>query len=211
MAHLTTARLLEDFKASGLLLDRSGPDAVIERVAPADTCGPGDLVFAEAASYLQSVLQRKPAAVVTSACPGCAAARRCRGHGKERAPGSGADPAALLRSRSAQRRVAAHPSERSGPRDRVHPRVCHHRPQCRGRRARPSGPALRRARRGHRRARGGARGGHRRPPQCRHRLGMRDRPPLHHQGRCRDRLRRLRLRPGRRSATTTGCLSSGAW
>jgi UDP-3-O-[3-hydroxymyristoyl] glucosamine N-acyltransferase len=67
MAPLTTARLLEDFKASGLLVDRSGPDSLIERVAPADACGPGDLVFADAAPYLQSILQRRPAAVVTSA------------------------------------------------------------------------------------------------------------------------------------------------
>jgi UDP-3-O-[3-hydroxymyristoyl] glucosamine N-acyltransferase len=65
MPPLTTARLLEDFKASGVLIDRSGPDAIIERVAPADTCGPGDLVFAEAAPYLQPILQRKPAAVIT--------------------------------------------------------------------------------------------------------------------------------------------------
>ena len=70
MAPLTTARLVEDFQATGLLVDRSGPDATIERVAPADTCGPGDLVFADAASYLQPILERKPAAVVTT--PGLA-------------------------------------------------------------------------------------------------------------------------------------------
>ena len=66
MAPLTTARLLDDFKASGLLFDRSGPDATIEGVAPAETCGPGDLVFADTASYLQPILERKPAAVVTT-------------------------------------------------------------------------------------------------------------------------------------------------
>lgn len=66
MHSLTTGRLLEDFTASGLLVDRSGPDAVFERVAPAEACGPGDLVFADAAAYLRPILERKPAAVVTT-------------------------------------------------------------------------------------------------------------------------------------------------
>jgi UDP-3-O-[3-hydroxymyristoyl] glucosamine N-acyltransferase len=66
MPPLTTARLVEDFKPTGLLLDRSGPDAIIERVGAAETCGPGDLVFADTAGYLQSILERKPAAVVTT-------------------------------------------------------------------------------------------------------------------------------------------------
>ena len=66
MPPLTTARLVDDFKPTGLLVDRSGPDAIIERVAPAETCGPGDLVFADTAAYLQPILERKPAAVVTS-------------------------------------------------------------------------------------------------------------------------------------------------
>jgi UDP-3-O-[3-hydroxymyristoyl] glucosamine N-acyltransferase len=66
MPPLTTARLVDDFKPTGLLVDRSGPDAIIERVAPAETCGPGDLVFADTAAYLQPILERKPAAVVTT-------------------------------------------------------------------------------------------------------------------------------------------------
>lgn len=66
MPPLTTARLLEEFSASGLLVDRHGPDVSIERVAPADSCGPGDLVFADAEAYLQPVLERRPAAVVTN-------------------------------------------------------------------------------------------------------------------------------------------------
>jgi UDP-3-O-[3-hydroxymyristoyl] glucosamine N-acyltransferase len=66
MPPLTTAQLLDDFRACGLLVDRTGPDATIERIAPAQTCGPGDLVFADAAGYLESILQRHPAAVVTT-------------------------------------------------------------------------------------------------------------------------------------------------
>jgi UDP-3-O-[3-hydroxymyristoyl] glucosamine N-acyltransferase len=65
MQSLTASRLLAEFQASGLLLEHIGPDAVIERLAPADDCGPGDLVFADAAGYLASILERRPAAVVT--------------------------------------------------------------------------------------------------------------------------------------------------
>lgn len=65
MSALTTARLLDEFKATGLLLERSGPDTTIERVAAAERCGPGDLTFADAETYLEPILRRKPAAVVT--------------------------------------------------------------------------------------------------------------------------------------------------
>lgn len=65
MPALTAARLLEDLKATGLLVDRRGPDATIERVAAAETCGPGDLVFADAEAYLETILQRAPAVAVT--------------------------------------------------------------------------------------------------------------------------------------------------
>jgi UDP-3-O-[3-hydroxymyristoyl] glucosamine N-acyltransferase len=61
----TTAQLLADFKATGILVDRTGPDVTIERAAAVEACGPGDLVFADAEAYLEPILQRKPAAVVT--------------------------------------------------------------------------------------------------------------------------------------------------
>jgi len=65
MRILTTARLLQDLGAAGLLLDCTGPDAAIERVAPVGSCGAGDLVFADAEAYLEPIHQRQPAAVVT--------------------------------------------------------------------------------------------------------------------------------------------------
>jgi UDP-3-O-[3-hydroxymyristoyl] glucosamine N-acyltransferase len=65
MPSLTTAQLLDDFKAAGILVDRTGPDVTIDRVAPVESCGPGDLVFADAEAYLEPILRRKPAAVVT--------------------------------------------------------------------------------------------------------------------------------------------------
>ena len=65
MPSLTTAQLLDDFKATGILVDRTGPDVTIERPAPVEACGPGDLVFADAEAYLETILRRKPAAVVT--------------------------------------------------------------------------------------------------------------------------------------------------
>ena len=66
MASLTTAQLLDDFKATGLLVDRIGPDVAIKRAAPVEACGAGDLVFADAAAYLEPILKRMPAAVVTT-------------------------------------------------------------------------------------------------------------------------------------------------
>lgn len=60
---LTASRLAADLP--GIVTGHAGPDAAIERVAPADTCGPGDLVFADDAAYVEPILKAKPAAVVT--------------------------------------------------------------------------------------------------------------------------------------------------
>ena len=65
MPSLTTARLLDELSQTGLLVERIGPDAAIERVAAAQSCGPGDLVFADGEAFLELILQRRPAAVVT--------------------------------------------------------------------------------------------------------------------------------------------------
>jgi UDP-3-O-[3-hydroxymyristoyl] glucosamine N-acyltransferase len=65
MQALTTSQLLEEFKPSGLLADRIGPDVPVQAVAPADACGPGDLVFADTVAYLEPILESRPAAVVT--------------------------------------------------------------------------------------------------------------------------------------------------
>src|SRR5512145_835663 len=66
MPPLTTAQLLDELEATGLLVGRTGPDATIQRATAAETCGPGDLVFADVEAYLEPILQRKPAAVVTT-------------------------------------------------------------------------------------------------------------------------------------------------
>jgi UDP-3-O-[3-hydroxymyristoyl] glucosamine N-acyltransferase len=66
MPLLTTSRLLDDFEATGILVERSGPDVTIDGVAAVEACGPGDLVFADAEAYLETILERQPAAVVTS-------------------------------------------------------------------------------------------------------------------------------------------------
>jgi len=65
MPSLTTAQLLDDFEGTGVLVERTGPDVTIERAVPVEACGPGDLVFADAEAYLEPILERKPAAVVT--------------------------------------------------------------------------------------------------------------------------------------------------
>jgi UDP-3-O-[3-hydroxymyristoyl] glucosamine N-acyltransferase len=65
MQALTTSQLLEEFQPSGVLAERFGPDAAVTAVAPADGCGPGDLVFADTVAYLDPILEARPAAVVT--------------------------------------------------------------------------------------------------------------------------------------------------
>jgi UDP-3-O-[3-hydroxymyristoyl] glucosamine N-acyltransferase len=65
MSALTTQRLLDEFRASGILSEHVGPEVEVRRIAPAEDCGPGDLVFADGEQYLGVVRERKPAAVVT--------------------------------------------------------------------------------------------------------------------------------------------------
>jgi UDP-3-O-[3-hydroxymyristoyl] glucosamine N-acyltransferase len=62
---LTASRIAAEL--SGVVTGHTGPEAAIERVAPADSCGPGDLVFADDASFVDPILKAKPAAVVTKA------------------------------------------------------------------------------------------------------------------------------------------------
>ncbi len=59
--------LLRTFREGGLLLELRGPDAAVERVAAADACGPGDLVFADRAEYLEAALRGGASAIVTTA------------------------------------------------------------------------------------------------------------------------------------------------
>ena len=50
-----------------MFVDRAGPDVTVSRAAPVESCGPGDnMVFADAEAYLGPILERKPAAVVTT-------------------------------------------------------------------------------------------------------------------------------------------------
>jgi UDP-3-O-[3-hydroxymyristoyl] glucosamine N-acyltransferase len=65
MSTLTASRLFAELAPTGLLLDHLGPNPSIQRAAPVDTCGAGDLVFADSPAYLPAILERKPAAVVT--------------------------------------------------------------------------------------------------------------------------------------------------
>jgi UDP-3-O-[3-hydroxymyristoyl] glucosamine N-acyltransferase len=57
--------LLREMKPRGILLDMAGPDTALARIAPADACAPGDLVFVDDAKYVDAVLARRPAAAVT--------------------------------------------------------------------------------------------------------------------------------------------------
>ena len=65
MNHLPSA-IFRQFQERGLLTRHDGADAPVERFAPIEECGPGDLVFVDHAKYLPIVREKKPAAVVTS-------------------------------------------------------------------------------------------------------------------------------------------------
>jgi len=62
-----TAAILNDLKPSGLLLEMRGPDIAVARIAAADSCGPGDLVFVDAPEHAVRALERRPAAAVARA------------------------------------------------------------------------------------------------------------------------------------------------
>ncbi len=65
--NLKASDILQRFKEQGLILGHQGPDNAIIRFAPIDDCSNGDLVFVDNAKYLPLLLERKPAAVITSA------------------------------------------------------------------------------------------------------------------------------------------------
>ena len=65
--NLKASDILQRFKEQGLISGHQGPDNAITRFAPIDDCSTGDLVFVDNAKYLPLLLERKPAAVITSA------------------------------------------------------------------------------------------------------------------------------------------------
>jgi UDP-3-O-[3-hydroxymyristoyl] glucosamine N-acyltransferase len=64
--NLKASDILQRFKEQGLILGHQGPDNAITRFAPIDDCSNSDLVFVDNAKYLPLLLERKPAAVITS-------------------------------------------------------------------------------------------------------------------------------------------------
>jgi UDP-3-O-[3-hydroxymyristoyl] glucosamine N-acyltransferase len=58
--------IFQRFQEQGLLVRHAGGDPPIQRIAPVEDSGPGDLVFVDHAKYLPEVRERKPAAVVTT-------------------------------------------------------------------------------------------------------------------------------------------------
>ena len=64
--NLSAAAIFQEFKKRGVLQEMEGPDNVVNRIAPAETCGRGDLVFIESAEYLQYVEDGNPSVVVVT-------------------------------------------------------------------------------------------------------------------------------------------------
>lgn len=61
---VTVSRIVSDFEATGILLRTIGPDVSVRRAAPADDCGPGDLVFVDKKDYLGPAVERRASAAV---------------------------------------------------------------------------------------------------------------------------------------------------
>ncbi|BBL69829.1 UDP-3-O-(3-hydroxymyristoyl)glucosamine N-acyltransferase [Methylogaea oryzae] len=62
--NLRTSEIFQRFKDQGLLTEHRGPDSTVQRIAPIEDCGPGDLVFADRAKFLDTLRAQRPAAVV---------------------------------------------------------------------------------------------------------------------------------------------------
>ena len=63
----TTDDIQSAFQESGLIQEVIGNKASIKDIAPIETCGPGDLAFADKEKFLKVALDRKPAALVLNA------------------------------------------------------------------------------------------------------------------------------------------------
>jgi UDP-3-O-[3-hydroxymyristoyl] glucosamine N-acyltransferase len=62
----TAAEILSAFAPQGIVKEMVGPDQPVQRIAPIEDCGPGDLVFVDKPKFVALVTQRRPAVVVTS-------------------------------------------------------------------------------------------------------------------------------------------------
>lgn len=63
---IQASQILADFKQNNILDSMKGADVLITGIAPAERCGPGDMVFVEKAELIETVISAKPSAVVTS-------------------------------------------------------------------------------------------------------------------------------------------------
>lgn len=62
--HIATSEIFQRFQEQGLLIEHRGPSVSVQRIAPIEDCGPGDLVFADRAKFLDILREKRPAAVV---------------------------------------------------------------------------------------------------------------------------------------------------
>lgn len=58
------SEIFETFSKNGILTEMAGQDVPVRKVAAADDCGPGDLVFVEEESYVTLVVEGRASAVV---------------------------------------------------------------------------------------------------------------------------------------------------
>ena len=63
---MKASAIFSEWQTSGLLAEHRGPDTNVTGLAPVDACGPGDLVFMDKPDFAATILERKPACVVTT-------------------------------------------------------------------------------------------------------------------------------------------------
>jgi len=63
---IQASQILADFKQQNILETMTSADMLVTGIAPAEHCGPGDLVFVEKAELVDTVIATKPAAIVTT-------------------------------------------------------------------------------------------------------------------------------------------------
>lgn len=64
--NVLASEIFRRFNPDGIIASHSGPDRPITDIASAEDCTPNDLVFVDHAKHLKKVLERAPAAVVTT-------------------------------------------------------------------------------------------------------------------------------------------------
>ena len=65
--NLKASQIFETFHAQGILEQMTGPDTIIARFDPVESCTTSSLVFVDSSDYIRPAIDKAPAAIVTAA------------------------------------------------------------------------------------------------------------------------------------------------